>query len=173
MKNFLLLFAILSLIDDNALTGSEDEPTTIERIELKVDGLACPFCSKGLELRLQKVELVTDVAINLKKGLAEIGFRQRNPPDFLSLWNAVVKAGFTPSKLRIVVIGKIHGEPEDLQILIAYPNRSLEIPLKRKVALIENLDMSLIFKATVSANLECSPRFTLESIVPFKNATNN
>ncbi|OHY82839.1 heavy-metal-associated domain-containing protein [Marinobacter sp. AC-23] len=42
------------------------------RYSMRVDGLACPYCAYGIEKKLNQVEGVTDIDIDLNKGLVSV-----------------------------------------------------------------------------------------------------
>lgn len=173
MKKILLIISIFSLIGVSSAIGSEATIQGVEQIELRVDGLACPFCSKGLGMRLKKVERVADATISLEKGLAEIRFERENPPNLHALWNAVEEAGFTPSKLRIEAVGKIQGEKDEQQLSVMLSDHSFIIPLENNGELIEKVDTTENLKITASAKLDQGPRFALESAEPTTLAANH
>jgi len=37
--------------------------------EMRVDGLACPFCAYGIEKKLKAIEGTSDISVDLDKGL--------------------------------------------------------------------------------------------------------
>ncbi len=40
--------------------------------EMRVDGLACPFCAYGIEKKLKAVEGTSDINVDLNKGLVSV-----------------------------------------------------------------------------------------------------
>ncbi len=40
--------------------------------EMRVDGLACPFCAYGIEKKLKAVEGTSDISVDLNKGLVKV-----------------------------------------------------------------------------------------------------
>jgi copper chaperone CopZ len=63
MKIITIIFVI------TALAGSGISSAAGTRYELRVDGLACPFCAYGIEKKFTRTEGVESVDIDLKKGL--------------------------------------------------------------------------------------------------------
>ncbi len=57
----LILMAVLWALVPLAWAGSV--------YELHVDGLACPYCSYGIEKQLRRTEGVKSVAVDLKRGV--------------------------------------------------------------------------------------------------------
>ncbi len=162
MKKTLSLIFIFSLIAASSLAQADFTITQgIERIELTVDGLACPFCTKGLGMRLEKVEHVTSISIHLQKGVAEIGFDKKSLPDFRALWHAVGEAGFTPSKLSIEAVGKLAGEKGTLHLSVSFNGQNLTIPLRNESSLLKNVNTSKFVKIAAYTNFDEGPRFNL------------
>ncbi len=79
----------------------------VEKIEIYVDGLACPFCAYGLEKKLKKIEGVAEVKINIAKGSATLETKQGNSIEVETIESVVKDAGFTPRELTASIIGKI------------------------------------------------------------------
>ncbi len=63
--------------------------------QLKVDGLACPFCAYGIEKKLSTLEGVKRVDVELKKGLVVITMAEEAALTEPQTREAVEKAGFT------------------------------------------------------------------------------
>ena len=65
------------------------------RYELRVDGLACPFCAYGIEKKLNAIDGVDEVVIDLNSGLVTVGVTEGvvlNDSQMTELFN---DAGFT------------------------------------------------------------------------------
>ena len=65
------------------------------RYELRVDGLACPFCAYGIEKKLNTIDGVNDVDIDLNSGLVTVDVTEGaalNDSQMTELFN---DAGFT------------------------------------------------------------------------------
>ncbi len=75
--------------------------------ELRIDGMACPFCAFGIEKKLRDVEGVRDLEVLLDEGVIELGFEADAPVTVRSLEEAVEKAGFTLRGLRLAARGKL------------------------------------------------------------------
>lgn len=63
--------------------------------QLKVDGLACPFCAYGIEKKLSTLEGVQKVDIELKKGLVVVTMAEDAALTETQTHEAVRDAGFT------------------------------------------------------------------------------
>ncbi len=75
--------------------------------ELRVDGMACPFCAFGIEKKLRGVDGVRDLEVLLDEGVIELGFEADSPATVRSLDEAVKNAGFTLGVLRLTVRGTL------------------------------------------------------------------
>ena len=79
----------------------------VEKVEIGVDGLACPFCSYGLEKKLKKVKGVGEVKIYVDKSLAVLKQKKDQSIVVDELESAVQDAGFTPGEITATVVGKV------------------------------------------------------------------
>lgn len=62
---------------------------------LGVDGLACPFCAYGIEKRLNKVDGVTDVQVDVGKSVVHVTMQEGKVLTEDRARQAVDEAGFT------------------------------------------------------------------------------
>lgn len=60
--NKLIAMMILTLIGHAAAFAAETQ------YQLRVDGLACPFCTYGIEKQLSSIDGVTDIAVDIENG---------------------------------------------------------------------------------------------------------
>jgi len=65
--------------------------------QLGVDGLACPFCTYGIEKQLHKLEGVAGLETDIARGLIEVSMHEGKALTEAEVEQAVQKAGF---KLR-------------------------------------------------------------------------
>lgn len=77
----------------------------LQQAELKVDGLACPFCAYGLEKKLKKLEGVAKIDVDIKRGRVSLMLKKKSPLTIASLQKAVKKAGFTLREVDIQALG--------------------------------------------------------------------
>ncbi len=89
----------------------------IEQVEMRVDGLACPFCSYGLEKKLKEIRGVEKVTINVDKGLVTLTSRKEGSIVVDKLEPVVKDAGFTPGEISLTAIGKI-GESNSMPVFM-------------------------------------------------------
>lgn len=92
-------------------------PAQVEKVEMRVDGLACPFCAYGLEKKLKKVEGVGEVKINVKEGVAALKNKKGKSIAVENLESVVKDAGFTPREITATVVGKL-GQSDDTSIFL-------------------------------------------------------
>lgn len=79
----------------------------IESVTLKVDGLACPFCSYGLAKELKKVEGIKEANIFVDEGRVELEVEKGKPVDIDKLPEAVRSGGFTAREIKITALGRV------------------------------------------------------------------
>ena len=77
-------------------------PATFARtVEVDVFGMTCPFCVDSLQRKFSKMEHVNKVEVSLK--LKKVRLQtEANAPDLDTIKQAVLDAGFTPTKVTIV-----------------------------------------------------------------------
>ncbi len=114
---------ILTMITAAALAAgilavAEPALAAVDRYEVQVDGLACPFCAYGLEKKLKKLPGVANVQIELNTGWASF--------DVLSgvllpepVQAAVRDAGFTPRDIRVTASGTVQAKGDALRLRVA------------------------------------------------------
>lgn len=91
------ILALLSLFMAVRFAYAEPGPT---HVFIQVEGLACPFCAKGLEIHLKKLDAVADVLISLKEGEAILHLKSGRSISEAELRDAVKRAGFTAGAIR-------------------------------------------------------------------------
>jgi len=88
----------------------------VAHYDVRVDGLACPFCVRGLKKKLGELPGVRNVDVNLEQGRATFDVA----PDTVLLpapvREAVVDAGFSPRETTIRATGTVQGSGDDLQL---------------------------------------------------------
>ena len=62
---------------------------------LQVDGLACPFCAYGVEKKLNSIEGVEDIKVDIEKGQVIVIMSDGSSLSESSAREQVEKAGFT------------------------------------------------------------------------------
>lgn len=77
-----LMFSVAALAADNQYV-------------LGVKGLACPFCAYGIEKRLNKVDGVTDIQVDIGDGVVRVTLQEGKTLTEEQADQAVKEAGFT------------------------------------------------------------------------------
>lgn len=90
----------------------------IERLTLRVDGLACPFCAYGLEKKIIKIKGVSSYDVDMKEGKVFIGLEPDAQIELNSLYKAVKEAGFTLRSISLRAKGKIGQSEEGLFLVV-------------------------------------------------------
>ncbi len=75
--------------------------------ELKVNGMACPFCAFGIEKKLRAIEGVQDLTLFLDEGRIDLVFSPENGATATDIEAAVKDAGFKLSGLQLEVRGTL------------------------------------------------------------------
>jgi len=88
MKKILLLI-IISLLWSTTLFAAGTQ------YDLRVDGLACPFCAYGIEKKLTKTEGVDSIAFDLEKGLVIVKVKEGMTLSEAQLKLLIEDSGFT------------------------------------------------------------------------------
>ncbi len=65
------------------------------RYELRVDGLACPFCAYGIEKKLNAIDGVDEVDIDLNSGLVTVDVTEGTALNDSQMTELFNDAGFT------------------------------------------------------------------------------
>ncbi len=65
------------------------------RYELRVDGVACPFCAYGIEKKLNAIDGVDEIDIDLDKGLVTVEMTDGASLDDSQMTKLFNDAGFT------------------------------------------------------------------------------
>jgi mercuric ion binding protein len=101
----------------------------IVRVEVAVDGMACPFCAYGIEKRLKRVDGVDSVVIHLNAGLAKVTAAEASGLDLREIRKAIEKAGFTPGRLEAEAFGTVVSTEEESGWLLRFSGGEGQLPL--------------------------------------------
>lgn len=71
------------------------------RYEMRVDGLACPYCAYGVEKKLKAIEGVERVDVDLEKGLVVVDAREGVVLTDEQMRKLMQDAGFTFRGMRV------------------------------------------------------------------------
>lgn len=70
--------------------------------QISIDGLACPYCSYGIEKQLSKLDGVIDLKTDVKNGHVTLIVKEGSSLNEGSVRKAVEKAGFTLREIRLI-----------------------------------------------------------------------
>ena len=103
--------------------------------ELEVLGMACPFCTFGIEKKLRAVPGVSEVTVFLDEGRIQLAFASDNDAVPDDIEGAVEKAGFELSTLRLKVRGTLAQDDSRPVLLTGRRARFLLLDEKRREVL--------------------------------------
>ncbi len=93
----LMIFLLaLAFIPTHAKAGEQ-----LQKVTLRVDGLACPFCAYGLEKKLKRIKGLEKLDIKINDGVALLYYKEGAEIDEKVIDKKVKEAGFTPGKITI------------------------------------------------------------------------
>ncbi len=101
MRRKLLLLAVLG-----ALAAAPTQ-AAVSEARLHVKGLACPFCTYGIEKNLKKVIGVMVVETTIRTGLVRAQLAPDAEIDLEALQKAVAKSGFTLDHIEVTATGRV------------------------------------------------------------------
>lgn len=104
MKKSSIILTLFLIFSVGLLTPTQAQ---VEQVEIRVDGLACPFCAYGLEKKLKELDGVGKVTINVDGGMAVLENKERKSIAIEKLEAVVANAGFTPREITATVLGKV------------------------------------------------------------------
>ncbi len=72
-----------------------------QKVAVRVDGLACPFCAYGMEKKLKRIDGVEKMDIKINEGLVLLYFSEDAQIDQALIERKVKEAGFTPRQITV------------------------------------------------------------------------
>lgn len=142
-KNFIVLTTV-TLILVIFIKLASGEPVSVQ---VKIDGLSCPFCIYGLEKKLKRVEGVEELKLQFDTGIAEIKIKDDKSIDVDGIRKAVKDGGFTPRDMIVTVKGKI--EEVDGRMILRNDGVSVGFILKDNKRLKEIIESEKIQDKTI------------------------
>jgi copper chaperone CopZ len=87
------------------------EPARAEyrRIQLKVYGLDCELCARGVSASVHRLAGVRSVEVSLRTGILEIELTPGNTLKMSDLRNRIRENGFRPMGATVTAIGRFNG----------------------------------------------------------------
>lgn len=98
---------IITIMTSLFLFTTNDVFAQIEKIEMGVEGLSCPFCVWGLEKKLKEVKSLDKFSIHLKQAKADLYLKPNARLNIQALKKAVREAGFSAGYMRIRAKGNL------------------------------------------------------------------
>lgn len=86
--------------------------------EVRVDGLACPFCAYGLERKLRELPGVSTVEVELRTGTARFDVAEGRVVTPAAVRSAVGEAGFSVGEIRLRASGELRREGDRWWLLV-------------------------------------------------------
>ena len=71
-------------------------------IVIEVDGLACPFCTFGIEKKLRKIEGVSELAFSIEEGRIDVWLEDGARVSETEIRKAIADAGFEVRSITFV-----------------------------------------------------------------------
>ncbi len=93
--------AVSILITLLAFAGPVVSSAQYQKVTLRVDGLACPFCAYGLEKKLKRMDNLDKLDIKINEGLVILYFLDGTQIDKELISQKVKEAGFTPREITV------------------------------------------------------------------------
>ena len=93
MKHAVKIFIILFTIGISTSLAQSDE------VKVRVDGLSCPFCAYGLEKKLNDLDGVESINIDLEEGLVTMQVIDGEKISEEDIKTKIKEAGFTPKEI--------------------------------------------------------------------------
>lgn len=107
MKKSIVLLLVLFFIGISEISAQS------QQVQVKVDGLSCPFCAYGLEKKLTKIDGVENLKIDIENGIAVFTVAEGKTVSEEKLKKSVKDAGFTPREITYIEIQKKKKEDEN------------------------------------------------------------
>ncbi len=95
----------------------------VKQVTIRGDGLACHFCSYGLEKKVSKLEGYEDdsYTVRINEGIVSFGWRNDKPLDLDAVAKAVDKAGFTLRGVTGRFVGTVEKQEDQYLLRLLAP----------------------------------------------------
>jgi mercuric ion binding protein len=137
---------------------------SVGEVHLYVDGLACPFCTFGIEKSLKQVPGVVSAETTIRTGLVRIQLEAGARLDPAALNEAVKKSGFTPSRIEVTVTGTLVTRDEHPALKSSETGQTFRLVEPGAEGTYELLSAELLEKLQ-SASADSSKRLTVSGRV--------
>ncbi|MCH8250703.1 MAG: heavy-metal-associated domain-containing protein [Proteobacteria bacterium] len=103
MKNTIALMIALAMSSASALADGT-------QYQMRVDGLACPYCAYGIEKNLKKIDGVDKVDVDLNSGLVTVNVAEGVTLLEAQMSKLISDAGFTFRSMSTVPLADTEAE---------------------------------------------------------------
>ena len=79
------------------------------RIQMRVYGLDCELCARGVGFSVQRLDGVKSVDVSLKKGMLDIVLKRGNTFRMSDLRKRIRENGFRPMEATVTAVGQFNG----------------------------------------------------------------
>lgn len=101
MKNIIIIsFSFLAIMVFNP-TNSYGQDKTMDKFEIQVDGLGCPFCAYGLEKKFKKFKGIKKFRIDMETAVVTFDYPSEEPLSLENVEAQVEIAGYTAVSSKI------------------------------------------------------------------------
>jgi copper chaperone CopZ len=80
-----------------------------ERIQLRVYGLDCELCARGVAISVMRLDGVESVAVRLKDGIVDVKLKPASKFKMSSLRKRIRENGFRAMEAKITALGRFDG----------------------------------------------------------------
>lgn len=141
----------------------------IEKIEVGIDGLSCPFCVWGLEKKFREITSVDKFNVHLKQAKAEVFLKSGIPLNIIDIKKAVKEAGFSTRYIFIIATGNLAEEKDGILFRILGTNQGFllfETESAPRAELIKMLESRFLVRVQgkVHEHTEFIPSLAVEKI---------
>ncbi|MBI4395789.1 MAG: heavy-metal-associated domain-containing protein [Elusimicrobia bacterium] len=107
-KGFALMAVLMIFFSTSSFLAAEQDIPPVAstegrltgRVQMRIEGMACPFCAYGVEKHLKKVRGVEEAKVNLGEGTAAVTLKPGAEVTAEQVRQAVRKAGFKASEIK-------------------------------------------------------------------------
>ena len=96
------MFVVLLLVNISAPQARAQNTIENPDVTIGVNGLACPFCAYGLELKLKKLDAVEALTVHMEEGHVQMKLKEGATVSDEEIRAAVKDAGFTVTEIKYV-----------------------------------------------------------------------
>ena len=97
MKKSIIISVVIALF---SVIGAQAQKE-MDKFEVQVDGLGCPFCAYGLEKKFKEFKGIKDVKIEIESGDFSFSYPSNKNLSMDDVLKQVEKAGYTPNEAKI------------------------------------------------------------------------